>query len=49
MPQQLHTDDRDSVGDVEFYLPAGLTPLFGVRRLERIWARLSSDRVDPPK
>ncbi len=44
MAQTPPTDDRDDASEAKFYHPAGDTPPFYVRRLERLWARLFSHR-----
>lgn len=46
MTQKNHADDRGRAAELEFYLPAGVTP-FDTSQLKRIWARLFSHRVEP--
>lgn len=49
MIQGDHADDRGRATELEFYLPAGVTPPVDASRFERIWATLFSHCVEPPK
>jgi hypothetical protein len=49
MSQRNRADDRDSATEPEFYIPAGATSSFDTGWFERLWAKLFSHDVEPPK
>jgi hypothetical protein len=49
MAAKTRADDRDSSTDLEFYLPAGITPSSETSRLERFWGYLFNHGIEPPK
>lgn len=49
MAQRHHADDRVSVTESKFYLPAGTPPSFLASRVESIWAVLFDHQVGTSK
>ena len=46
MAQRDHADDRGSDTELEFYLPAVITPPADTSRFERLWALLFDQDVE---
>lgn len=46
MAQKDYADDRGSETEIQFYLPATVTPTFVTSRIVRLWASLRNQFIE---